>query len=105
MTLADLSPWQRYDDIEQKYGLTPSGFNAMVIEQENRCAICSSTFTEMPFIDHDHKTGLVRGLLCRSCNCGLGFFKDEIKLLARAIVYLEDAAYNNIHSTTKMSAR
>lgn len=39
-------------------------------------------------IDHDHKTGEVRGVLCRSCNLALGYFKDDVKLLNNAIKYL-----------------
>ena len=41
-------------------------------------------------IDHDHKTGEVRGVLCRSCNLGLGYFKDNVKLLNKAIKYLNN---------------
>lgn len=42
------------------------------------------------FIDHCHETKDVRGLLCRRCNHGLGFFKDKIDLMNNAIKYLED---------------
>lgn len=40
-------------------------------------------------IDHDHKTNLVRGLLCKLCNSGLGFFRDKPDFLKRAIFYLK----------------
>ena len=39
--------------------------------------------------DHDHKTGLFRGVLCRQCNLGLGHFKDNIKVMYEAVRYLE----------------
>ncbi len=39
-------------------------------------------------IDHCHKTGKVRGLLCKLCNCGLGYFRDDPKLMLAAITYL-----------------
>jgi hypothetical protein len=40
-------------------------------------------------IDHDHTTKLVRALLCEPCNKGIGFLKDDIKLLRKGITYLE----------------
>jgi Recombination endonuclease VII len=50
------------------------------------CAICGSE--ENLHIDHDHNTGKIRALLCRSCNIGLGHFKDEPSLLVRGVDYL-----------------
>lgn len=62
------------------------------VDQNGRCAICNTLPPDNTplFLDHDHKTLVIRGLLCLPCNTGLGMFKDEPKLLARAIVYLED---------------
>jgi len=56
------------------------------------CPVCGKTtiagITKI-VLDHDHKTGEVRGWLCDSCNTGMGRFKDDIKILKRAIDYLE----------------
>jgi len=46
-------------------------------------------------IDHDHRTGQVRGLLCHTCNAGLGMFKDNIELLHRAIMYLGQISHTS----------
>jgi hypothetical protein len=53
------------------------------------CQICG-TQTGNFRIDHDHKTGKVRGLLCHKCNVGIGYFLDDPALLMKAIQYLED---------------
>lgn len=56
------------------------------------CDICGQKESCKRFllaVDHNHKTGKVRGVLCGSCNKGLGGFKDNIKLLKRAIKYLK----------------
>ncbi len=50
------------------------------------CIICNST--ESFVIDHDHKTGKFRGVICTQCNKGLGFFRDNIDFLQKAIIYL-----------------
>lgn len=60
-----------------------------MLEQKGRCKICAEKMVKVN-IDHDHETGRVRGLLCMPCNMGLGLFKDNIRRLAAAIVYLED---------------
>lgn len=53
----------------------------------NECVICGST--ENTVIDHDHKTGRVRGCLCQHCNFGLGHFRDDPELLELAALYLK----------------
>ena len=62
----------------------------MLDAQNGVCAICGETCksAQRLSVDHDHTTGEIRGLLCRSCNSGIGYFQDSVKLLKKAIQYL-----------------
>jgi hypothetical protein len=77
----------------RRYGITQEQFDAMLEHQGNRCAICR-TDTPCPtsgktwHIDHDHETGRVRGLLCNSCNRGIGQLGDDPDRLESAARYL-----------------
>jgi hypothetical protein len=71
---------------KQKYGLPPEEYNHMLAQQQNACAICRQE-TKL-VVDHCHNSGKVRGLLCASCNAGLGAFDDDPVNLALAIAYL-----------------
>lgn len=76
--------------LKRFYNLTPQEFDAILENQHYACASCHSLFgNKSPHVDHDHKTGLVRGLLCSHCNTGLGCFKDNPELLKAAASYLE----------------
>jgi Recombination endonuclease VII len=100
------SPWRRRPraDVERerrwlrKYGLTPDGFAELNAAQGGLCAICGSDAVLRTdsdgtlYVDHDHKTGEVRGLLCALCNSGLGSFRDRSDLLNAAVEYLARAA-------------
>ena len=55
--------------------------------QDGKCAICHQVPTKL-VIDHDHETGLVRGLLCSPCNTSLGGFHEDVGNLVNAIKYL-----------------
>ena len=68
----------------------------MLLAQNGACAICGNTCSKALAADHDHSTGRIRGLLCNSCNRGLGFFKDEISRLGSAITYLAGGRVNGI---------
>lgn len=81
-----------FERLERVYGLTPARYREMLNAQAGVCAICS---TDKPgadrimwCVDHDHVTGVVRGLLCIGCNAGIGNLKDDPHLLDRAAAYL-----------------
>jgi len=79
----------RYYHLKRRYKLTPEAFNSLMQSQAGLCAICSARPAK--HIDHDHRTGKVRGLLCFGCNGGLGQFRDNAELLRSAIAYLQKA--------------
>ena len=75
----------------QRYGITPAEYHEMLDEQLGRCACCGSSNPKRKagfVVDHDHSTGLVRGLLCHSCNIGIGQLGDSISGLTNAVDYL-----------------
>ena len=87
--LANQRRWWR----ERVYGITDEIYEQMLESQGNACACCRSPFGESrPHIDHDHETGLVRGLLCRGCNVGIGALGDDLEGVQRAAAYLARAA-------------
>jgi hypothetical protein len=77
--------------IKHKYGLEWDRYIEMLDEHGNRCAICGrhrEEFDKELVVDHDHKTGKVRGLLCYACNTGIGNLQDSVDLLKKAQEYL-----------------
>ena len=74
----------------RQYGLTEQLYNEMFDKQNGTCLLCPSTATLV--VDHCHKTGKIRGLLCNNCNLGLGMFKDDISALENAVKYLQKFA-------------
>ena len=79
---------------KNKFGITLKEYRGMLKSQNKKCAICGNGKSANPngrrlSVDHDHKTGRVRALLCGNCNAGLGSFMDNSKLLRKAISYLE----------------
>ena len=75
---------------QKRYGLSRSEYSAMMQKQQGTCAICERCFDNLKvYIDHDHATNRVRGLLCLQCNASLGNMRDDIRLLRRAVEYLE----------------
>lgn len=86
--------------IQKKYGISASGLQSAMESQGGVCAICGGQYATSagrhggrllnhPSIDHCHKTGTFRALLCSACNTGIGMFKDDTTLLRKAIEYLE----------------
>lgn len=73
--------------LKNSYGLTFEDREKLIKDQNSKCLICGEK--KKLIIDHDHKTGKVRGLLCNDCNLGLGRFKDNIEIISNSILYLQ----------------
>lgn len=74
------------------YGLTLEAYDELLAQQEYVCAICKKPPNgkfKFLAVDHDHITGRIRGLLCTTCNLGLGALKDSKNILRAALAYLE----------------
>lgn len=86
---------RRESFIRLRYGIDTTRFEAMLLSQHHQCPICERVLSPEPrkqntaHIDHDHESGMVRGLLCGQCNRGIGLLKDDIARLRRAVEYLE----------------
>lgn len=83
---------RRRNKIFGKYKITMSQYEALSRKQSGKCAICFASPKDMRYgvlcIDHCHRTGKIRGLLCFECNIGLGKFEDKHEILINAIDYL-----------------
>ena len=84
--------------LRYRYGITVKEFESLVAKQNKKCAICKTDLeisadgikrTKNVAVDHCHTTGSVRGILCKNCNVGLGFFQDSVLLLNNAMDYLK----------------
>jgi hypothetical protein len=75
----------------KKYGISLADFKGILAAQDGCCAICHSDKSGRRgwHVDHDHQSGVVRGLLCHFCNTAIGSLKDDPELLRAAALYLE----------------
>ena len=76
----------------KKYGISTEQYNEMFLKQAGNCAICGvnqSKFTKRLYVDHDHKTGNVRGILCVNCNMLIGHAMEDVGILVKSINYLK----------------
>lgn len=76
---------------KRKFGLSKEEYDQMLIDQNNQCAICKRKIGREAAVDHCHTTNKIRGLLCRSCNLGLGAFKDNMDTIRKAINYINES--------------
>lgn len=90
--IRNITPKHRGERLLCNYGITLEKYDALLAEQGGVCAICkkeeSSKKKKNLTVDHDHSTGVVRGLLCHQCNSGLGMFRDSSSLTQAATEYL-----------------
>ncbi len=78
--------------LKRKFGITTDDYAKMYSDQNKKCLICGASESDNGYklaVDHCHKSGKIRGLLCRSCNLGIGNLKENIDSLNQAILYLE----------------
>ena len=85
--------WKYY--LKKKFKITPEEVDLMWVAQDGYCANsgCETKLEKGKSgacIDHDHKTGFIRGILCRTCNLALGHAKDDIDVLYGLISYLKE---------------
>ena len=78
----------RHYHLVRRYGISAAETDEMLQAQAALCPICRRPLSESPHVDHNHATGDVRGLLCFTCNSGLGNFGDDVERLERAAAYL-----------------
>ncbi len=75
--------YQKYKHIYDTYGLSKEQYLEMIVDG---CQICRTDIDLV--VDHCHDTGVVRGILCRQCNAGIGQLRDNAELVLRAYFYL-----------------
>jgi hypothetical protein len=91
--------------LKRLYGLTVEAYYAMLAAQGGVCAICGvdnpckkrstrDTAAQAFFVDHCHKTGKVRGLLCNHCNQAIGFLRDNANFAEKLAVYLRSSGHS-----------
>jgi hypothetical protein len=78
---------ERSYTLRKKYGITLSQYLAILDSQKGRCAVCEKALKK-PHVDHDHKTGRVRGILCAACNVAIAQLGDSPEGILRAMIYL-----------------
>lgn len=77
--------------LKQRFGITLEEYNKIFSSQGGCCKICGThqkDFEKSLFVDHNHKTGKIRGLLCSRCNAAIGMMKENCDWLKNAIDYL-----------------
>lgn len=79
-----------------RYGITPAQYEELLAAQGGACAICRVVPNKRLHVDHDHRTGAVRGLLCSECNLGLGKFRDSVEVLQSALSYLQVSSVQSV---------
>ena len=77
--------------LAKKYGITEDEYTQMLLAQDRVCAICGDApQATVLAVDHDHNTGKIRGLLCKNCNTGIGFFGDSLERVEKVVEYLKE---------------
>lgn len=87
-----LAAYARNSYYMRRYGIPAAEVDARIAAQDGRCPICTSKLvipSKKTHLDHCHRTSKLRGILCNRCNLMLGYAKESVEVLRRAIKYLE----------------
>lgn len=80
---------RRAEKLKARYGITPEQYDVMLAAQGGHCACCPAVPGKKPlFVDHNHRTGAVRGLLCHGCNVALGAIAEDVERTLELVAYL-----------------
>jgi hypothetical protein len=84
--------YTRVQNLKRKYGISEAQYQEMLVKQNGLCAICRLTnrSDHRLVVDHDHKTGIIRGLLCHACNLMIGNSNDNYLVLLNGAEYLKN---------------
>lgn len=74
--------------LKENFNIDEDRYNEILSKQKNRCAICGQIGSRNLAVDHNHKYGNIRGLLCNNCNSAIGHFHENIFIMLKAICYL-----------------
>jgi len=78
----------RNSQLKYQYGITLNQYNVLLLKQKRKCLGCNIVAKHL-VVDHDHKTGKVRGLLCHNCNCVIGYALENPKTLKNLASYIK----------------
>lgn len=90
--IENIRKYNKQYDLKKKYNITLEDFNLMLKIQNYCCKICNYEFDnkKIAHVDHNHKTGKVRSLLCHNCNTSLGLMKENKNYISNLIKYLKE---------------
>ena len=106
VSLPEVKEKARERNLQRNYRLSQKDFNLLWSEQKGCCAVCSVQMSprgkgrNAVCVDHNHDTGMVRGLLCGSCNRGIGCLRDSPEVIDAAAAYLRKQGHYGIHQIT-----
>lgn len=90
----------KHEELLRTYNITIEQYEQMLTDCNHVCSICKrperSKLNTKLSIDHCHKTGIIRGLLCSHCNRGIGFFEDDVERIKNVITYLTKDKINEM---------
>lgn len=85
--------YSRLYSLKRKFNLSEEEYTSMLHYQDGVCAICGNTSKKALAVDHCHKTGKIRGLLCNRCNRGIGYLRDDPNVLNKASLYITKGGF------------